>query len=249
MVTGGASGLGRATVERFVKEGAKVTLLDLPTSEGKLVAESLGLENCCFVPCDITKEDDVARALKETKANFGRLDALINCAGIGVAFKTYNFNKQKPHKLEDFVKVQMVNVCGTFNVSRLAVGLMGANEPDNDGQRGVVINTASVAAFDGQMGQVAYAASKGAIVGMTLPMARDLSTQGIRVVTIAPGLFDTPLLASLPEKVRVYLAKTVPNPSRLGFPSEYAQLAQSIVENPMLNGETIRLDGAIRMQP
>merc|ERR1712038_2170530 len=143
----------------------------------------------------------------------------------------------------------MVNVCGTFNVSRLAVGLMGENEPDKDGQRGIVINTASVAAFDGQMGQVAYSASKGAIVGMTLPMARDLSTQGIRVVTIAPGLFDTPLLASLPEKVRAFLAKNVPNPSRLGDPDEYAHLVQHIILNTMMNGETIRLDGAIRMQP
>jgi len=249
LVTGGASGLGKATVERFVKEGAKVTLLDLPTSEGKAVADSIGTDKCCFVPCDITKEEDVVNALKETKNKFGKLNALVNCAGIGVAFKTYNFNKNTAHKLEDFTKVQMVNVCGTFNVTRLAVGVMGENEPDADSQRGVVINTASVAAFDGQMGQVAYSASKGAIVGMTLPMARDLSTQGIRVVTIAPGLFDTPLLASLPEKVRVFLAKTVPNPSRLGYPEEYAQLAQSIVENHMLNGETIRLDGAIRMQP
>lgn len=249
LVSGGASGLGRATVERFVREGAKIAMLDLPTSEGKAVADELGSDNCCFVACDITKEDEVAKALEETKAKFGRLDALVNCAGIGVAFKTYNFNKNRPHALEDFVKVQMVNVCGTFNLSRLAVGLIGTNEPDADGQRGVVINTASVAAFDGQMGQVAYSASKGALVGMTLPMARDLATQGIRVVTIAPGLFDTPLLATLPDKVRAYLAKTVPNPARLGLPDEYAQLAQSIVENPMLNGETIRLDGALRMQP
>ena len=151
--------------------------------------------------------------------------------------------------MEDFNKVQMVNVCGTFNVIRLAVGMMGSNEPDDDNQRGVVINTASVAAFDGQMGQAAYSASKGAIVGMTLPLARDLAQQGIRVNTIAPGLFDTPLLASLPEKVRAFLAKTVPNPSRLGNPDEYAHLVQHIVLNKMMNGETIRLDGAIRMQP
>ena len=166
-----------------------------------------------------------------------------------MAFKTYNFNKEKPHGLGDFTKVQMVNVVGTFNVSRLAVGLMGQNDPCDDNQRGVVINTASVAAFDGQMGQVAYSASKGAIVGMTLPMARDLASKGIRVVTIAPGLFDTPLLASLPEKVRAFLAKTVPNPSRLGLPDEYAQMVQAIVLNNMLNGEVIRLDGALRMQP
>jgi len=249
IVTGGASGLGKATVERFVREGAKVALLDLPTSEGKSVADAIGKDKCCFVPCDITKADDVNNALQETKDKFGKLNALVNCAGIGVAYKTYNFNKKLPHSLEDFTKVQMVNIVGTFNVTRLAVGLIGENEPDTDGQRGVVINTASVAAFDGQMGQVAYSASKGAIVGMTLPMARDLATQGIRVVTIAPGLFDTPLLASLPEKVRVFLSKTVPNPSRLGYPEEYAQMAQSIIENHMLNGETIRLDGALRMMP
>jgi len=249
LVTGGASGLGKATVERFVREGAKVALLDLPTSEGKSVADAIGNDKCCFVPCDITKVDDVNNALQETKDKFGKLNALVNCAGIGVAYKTYNFNKKHAHTLEDFTKVQMVNIVGTFNVTRLAVGLIGENEPDTDGQRGVVVNTASVAAFDGQMGQVAYSASKGAIVGMTLPMARDLATQGIRVVTIAPGLFDTPLLASLPEKVRVFLAKTVPNPSRLGYPEEYAQMAQSIVENHMLNGETIRLDGALRMMP
>jgi len=249
LVTGGASGLGKATVERFVREGAKVALLDLPTSEGKSVADAIGNDKCCFVPCDITKADDVNNALQETKDKFGKLNALVNCAGIGVAYKTYNFNKKQAHTLEDFTKVQMVNIVGTFNVTRLAVGLIGENEPDTDGQRGVVINTASVAAFDGQMGQVAYSASKGAIVGMTLPMARDLATQGIRVVTIAPGLFDTPLLAALPEKVRVFLSKTVPNPSRLGYPEEYAQMAQSIVENHMLNGETIRLDGALRMMP
>jgi len=167
----------------------------------------------------------------------------------GVAFKVYNFNKDKAHTQEDFIKVQLVNTCGTFNVIRQAVGLIGKNEPDSDNQRGVVINTASVAAFDGQMGQAAYSASKGAIVGMTLPLARDLASQGIRVNCIAPGLFDTPLLQSLPEKVRAFLAKTVPNPSRLGDPDEYAQLVESIVLNRMLNGETIRLDGAIRMQP
>lgn len=178
------------------------------------------------------------------------MDALVNAAGIGVAFKTYNFNKDRPHSLEDFVKVQMVNTVGTFNVCRLGVGLIGANEPDGvDNQRGVVVNTASVAAFDGQMGQVAYSASKGAIAGMTLPMARDLASQGIRVVTVAPGLFDTPLLASLPEKVKASLAKTVPNPSRLGDPDEFAHLVQHIILNKMLNGEVIRLDGALRMQP
>jgi len=249
LVTGGASGLGRATVERFVREGARVTMCDLPTSQGAALAAEINSKNLIFVPTDITKTEDVEKALAETKEKFGRLDATINCAGIGVAFKVYNFNKQKAHSLEDFTKVQMVNTVGTFNVIRLAVGLMGQNEPDSDNQRGVVVNTASVAAFDGQMGQAAYSASKGALVGMTLPLARDLASQGIRVNTIAPGLFDTPLLASLPEKVRAFLAKTVPNPSRLGNPDEYAQLVQTIILNRMLNGETIRLDGAIRMQP
>jgi len=248
LVTGGASGLGKATVERFVREGARVTLCDLPTSQGEEVAKKLG-EQCVFAPVDVTKEDDVAAALALTKSSFGRLDATVNCAGIGVAHKTYNFNKNLPHSLDDFIKVQMVNTVGTFNVIRLAAALMGENEPDDDQQRGVIINTASVAAFDGQMGQAAYSASKGAIVGMTLPIARDLASQGIRVNTIAPGLFDTPLLAALPEKVRAFLAKTVPCPSRLGRPDEYAALVQHLVLNHMMNGETIRCDGAIRMMP
>ena len=249
LVTGGASGLGKATVERLVREGARVTLADLPSSKGHEVAKALGEDNCLFVPCDITKEKDVKEALNATKDRFHKLDTAISCAGIGVAFKTYNFNKDKPHSLEDFTRVQMVNVVGTFNVIRLSVELIGRNEPDMDGYRGVVINTASIAAYDGQMGQAAYSASKGAIVGMTLPIARDLASQGIRVVTIAPGLFDTPLLASLPEKVRAFLAKNVPFPSRLGDPDEYAHLAQHVIENKMLNGEVIRLDGALRMMP
>jgi len=248
LVTGGASGLGRATVERIVREGGKVTLCDLSTSDGANVAKSLG-DNCVFAPTDITKVNDVEDALALTKQNFGRLDAAINCAGIGVAFKTYNYNKKLPHHLDDFTKVLMVNTVGTFNVIRLSAGVIGENEPDQDNQRGVIINTASVAAFDGQMGQAAYSASKGAIVGMTLPIARDLASQGIRVNTIAPGLFNTPLLAALPEKVRAFLAKTVPNPSRLGNPDEFAHLVQHVMLNHMMNGETIRLDGAIRMQP
>jgi len=248
LVTGGASGLGRATVERMVKEGGKVTLCDLSTSDGASIAKSLG-DNCIFAPTDITKVNDVEDALTLTKQSFGRLDAAINCAGIGVAYKTYNFNKKLPHNLDDFSKVLMVNTVGTFNVIRLSAGVIGENDPDDDNQRGVIINTASVAAYDGQMGQAAYSASKGAIVGMTLPIARDLASQGIRVNTIAPGLFDTPLLASLPEKVRAFLAKTVPNPSRLGNPDEFAHLVQHVILNHMMNGETIRLDGAIRMQP
>lgn len=201
LVTGGASGLGRATVERFLKEGAKVTMCDLPTSAGEKLAQDLGTDDVIFAPVDVTKEEDVNRALDATKDKFGKLDAVVNCAGIGVAFKTYNFNKSRAHSLEDFQRVLTVNTAGTFNVIRLSAALLGANEPTDDGQRGVIVNTASVAAFDGQIGQAAYSASKGAIVGMTLPIARDLSTQGIRVNTIAPGLFDTPLLASLPDKV------------------------------------------------
>lgn len=177
------------------------------------------------------------------------MDVSVNCAGIAVAVKTYNFNKKLAHKLDDFAKVVMVNTVGTFNVIRLSAGLMGENEPNKDGQRGVIVNTASVAAYDGQIGQAAYAASKAGVVGMTLPIARDLSTHGIRICTIAPGLFDTPMLQSLPEKVRSFLAATVPFPKRLGDPAEYAQLVESIVNNPLLNGETIRLDGALRMMP
>lgn len=165
-----------------------------------------------------------------------------------MAFKTYNFNKNLPHRLEDFQRVLNINTVGTFNVIRLSSGLIGANQPNKDGQRGVIVNTASVAAFDGQMGQAAYAASKAAIVGMTLPIARDLASQGIRIVTIAPGLFDTPLLQSLPDKVRTFLAETIPFPKRLGDPAEFAQLVESIVDNPLLNGEVIRIDGSLRMQ-
>lgn len=247
MVTGGASGLGRATVERFARAGSKVVLGDLQTSQGAEVAKELG-DNVVFVPLDVTSEKDVTEALEVAKSKFGRLDVAVNCAGIAVAFKTYNFNKNAAHKLEDFAKVITVNTIGTFNVIRLSAGMMGLNDPNQDGQRGVIINTASVAAYDGQIGQAAYSASKAAIVGMTLPIARDLSTQGIRIMTIAPGLFDTPLLQKLPDKVRDFLAKTVPFPQRLGNPAEYAQLVESIVDNPLLNGETIRIDGALRMQ-
>ncbi|XP_049952405.1 3-hydroxyacyl-CoA dehydrogenase type-2-like [Schistocerca serialis cubense] len=248
LVTGGASGLGKATAARLVQQGARVVICDLPTSQGTAVAKELG-GNAIFAPVDVTSENDVQNALNVVKDKFGRLDVLVNCAGIGVAFRTYNFNKKLAHKLEDFTKVVTVNAIGTFNVTRLAVGLIGENQPNEDGQRGVVVNTASVAAYDGQIGQAAYSASKGAIVGMTLPIARDLAIQGIRVCTIAPGLFDTPLMSALPEKVRAYLAKMVPFPQRLGKPEEYAMMVQSIIENPMMNGEVIRLDGAIRMQP
>ncbi|XP_005282406.1 3-hydroxyacyl-CoA dehydrogenase type-2-like isoform X1 [Chrysemys picta bellii] len=248
LVTGGASGLGRATAERLVQQGASAVIVDLPTSDGPSVAKALG-EQCVFAPADVTSEADVKGVLALVREKFGRLDLAVNCAGIAVAVKTYNAKKDMPHSLEDFQRVLNVNIAGTFNVIRLSAGEMGRNDPDSDGHRGVIVNTASVAAFEGQVGQAAYSASKGGIVGMTLPIARDLAPMGIRVVTIAPGLFATPLLAGLPEKVRTFLARQVPFPSRLGLPGEYAHLVQCIVENPMLNGEVIRLDGAIRLQP
>ncbi|KAM4018993.1 LOW QUALITY PROTEIN: 3-hydroxyacyl-CoA dehydrogenase type-2 [Anomaloglossus baeobatrachus] len=248
VVTGGASGLGWATVERLIRQGASAVIVDLPGSDGKNVAQSLG-EKCHFAPTDVTSEADVNNALELARSKFGGVNVVVNCAGIAVAIKTYNKSKQKPHNLEEFQKVINVNIAGTFNVIRLATGEMLKNEPDKDGHRGVIVNTASIAAFDGQVGQAAYSASKGGIVGMTLPIARDLAPLGIRVVTIAPGLFATPLLLGLPEKAREFLAKQVPFPSRLGDPDEYAHLVQTIVENPMLNGEVIRLDGALRMQP
>lgn len=240
--------MGRATVERFVNLGTKVILCDLATSQGNSVAKELG-SNVVFVPVDVTDEQQVTAAVQMAKEKFGRLDVAVNCAGTAVAFKTYNFNKNLPHRLDDFERVLRVNTVGTFNVIRLAAGEMGKNEPNVDGQRGVIVNTASVAAYDGQIGQAAYAASKAAVVGMTLPIARDLSTQGIRVCTVAPGLFNTPMLAQLPDKVKAFLAKTVPFPQRLGEPKEFAQIVESIIENPLMNGETIRIDGALRMMP
>ncbi|XP_040854225.1 3-hydroxyacyl-CoA dehydrogenase type-2 isoform X2 [Ochotona curzoniae] len=239
VITGGASGLGLATAKRLVAQGASAVLLDLPNSDGEAQAKNLG-KSCTFAPADVTSEKDVQAALTLAKDKFGRVDVAVNCAGIAVATKTYNSKKNLPHALQDFQRVLNVNLIGTFNVIRLVAGEMSQNEPDAGGQRGVIINTASVAAFEGQVGQAAYSASKGGIVGMTLPIARDL----------APiGLFGTPLLTTLPEKVRTFLASQVPFPSRLGDPDEYAHLIQSIIENPFLNGEVIRLDGAIRMQP
>ncbi|KAJ3587045.1 hypothetical protein NHX12_013435, partial [Muraenolepis orangiensis] len=236
LVTGGASGLGRATVERLLQNGASAVILDLPSSDGLAVAASLG-DRCAFAPADVTSEADVQSAVALARERFGRLDLAVNCAGIAVAVKTYNMKKDLPHNLEDFQRVITVNIGGTFNVIRLAVGAMAKNEPDADGHRGCIINTASVAAYDGQVGQAAYSASKGGIVGMTLPIARDLAPMGIRVVTIAPGLFSTPLLAGLPDKVRSFLARQVPFPSRLGDPAEFAHLVLSLAENPMINGE------------
>lgn len=247
LVTGSASGLGRATAERFAREGARVVLCDLPSSQGADVAAAIG-ENALFVPCDVTSEADVNTALDAAQARFGAaVNVAVNCAGIAIGARTVS--KKGPHDLASFEKVLRVNVLGTFNVIRLCAARMTQQEPDEGGERGVVINTASVAAYDGQIGQVAYSASKGAIVAMTLPIARDLAGNGIRVMTIAPGLFKTPMMAGLPEQVQNELAASVPFPSRLGDPDEYAQLAQHIVTNRMLNGEVIRLDGALRMPP
>jgi NAD(P)-dependent dehydrogenase (short-subunit alcohol dehydrogenase family) len=246
VVTGGASGLGGATARELLAAGARVAILDLPRSNGEETARVLG-RGAIFCACDVTKADQVEAAIDRAVKEFGGIRIAVNCAGIGWAQRTVT--KDGPHALEPFQKVLEVNVVGTFNALRFEADRMSKNPPDADGERGVIVNTASVAAYDGQIGQVAYAASKGAVVAMTLPVARDLASLGIRVVTIAPGLFDTPLLAGLPEPARQALAANIPFPKRLGRPIEYAHLARSIVENGMLNGEVIRLDGAIRMPP
>ncbi|AMT92936.1 MULTISPECIES: 3-hydroxyacyl-CoA dehydrogenase [Brevibacterium] len=237
IVTGGASGLGGATTKALVECGAHVVVADI---------KGEAPEGAEFVQTDVTNEDSVAAMVEKANAD-GTLSGVVNCAGIGIAEKTVG--KKGPHDLGNFTKVVTVNLIGTFNVIRLAAAAMQGNEPGEDGERGVIVNTASVAAFDGQIGQAAYSASKGGVAGMTLPIARDLSTVGIRVVTIAPGLFLTPMLESLPEAAQESLGKQVPFPSRLGDPSEYANLVTHIVDNRMLNGEVIRLDGAIRMAP
>lgn len=246
LVTGGASGLGEATVRNIVAKGGSAIIADLQDERAEQLTEELG-EQVAFVKTDVTSEEYAQKAVDETVAKFGKINALVNCAGIAIGERTVS--KNGAHRLASFTKVIDVNLIGTFNMIRLAAEKMQANEPNEHGERGIIINTASVAAFDGQMGQAAYSASKGAIVGMTLPIARDLAASGIRVMTIAPGLFETPLFAQLPEEVKSALGKMTPFPSRLGYPAEYAQLTESIITNPMLNGETIRLDGAIRMQP
>jgi NAD(P)-dependent dehydrogenase (short-subunit alcohol dehydrogenase family) len=245
LVTGGASGLGAATAERLAAAGAKVMILDRDVSRGEAKAASLG-EQGRFVSADITSEAETSAAI-EAATEWGNLRVVVGCAGIGWAARTIN-REGVPHDLEIFQKVINVNLVGPFNVLRLAASAMSKNDAI-DGEKGVIINTASVAAFDGQIGQIAYASAKAGVAGMTLPAARDLAPAGIRVMTIAPGLFDTPMLASLPEEARKSLAASVVNPKRLGEPSEYARLIQSIVENAYLNGETIRLDGALRMAP
>ncbi len=246
LVTGGASGLGRATAERLHASGMNVLILDREQSDGAAVAKGLG-SNVAFEASDVTSAELVKKAVDAAVSRFGGLHAAINCAGVGTAART--LSKTGPMDLDLFKHVITVNLVGTFNVCRLASEAISKNTPNADGERGVLINTASIAAFDGQVGQVAYAASKGGIVSMALPMARDLMKNGIRVCTIAPGIFDTPMLALLPEEARKALGESVPFPARLGNPAEYALLAEHILQNPMLNGEVIRLDGALRMAP
>ncbi len=246
IVTGGASGLGAATTRELVSCGARVAILDLPRSPGAELAKELGA-GVLFCPTDVTDAAQVEAAVARAADEFGGLRIAVSCAGIGWAQRT--ITREGPHPIEPFQKVVEVNLFGTFNAIRFAADRMSKNDPDPGGERGVLVNTASVAAFDGQIGQVAYSASKGGIVGMTLPIARDLASLGIRIVTIAPGLFDTPLLGGLPEPAREALAANIPFPHRLGQPNEYAALVRSIIENAMLNGLTIRLDGALRMPP
>jgi 3-hydroxyacyl-CoA dehydrogenase / 3-hydroxy-2-methylbutyryl-CoA dehydrogenase len=246
LVAGGASGLGEATARALTAAGASVAIADLNAEKGEALAAELG-PSASFIEADVTDEAAVSAAVERAAASDGGLRVSVCCAGIGWAERVAH--KGGPHQLELFSNVVKVNLIGSFNVLRLAAAAMSENEPDEGGERGVCINTASIAAFDGQIGQIAYAASKGGIVGMTLPAARDMAARGVRVVTIAPGLFDTPLLAALPEEAREALGAGIPFPARLGQPAEYAQLVEQIVANPMLNGETIRLDGALRMPP
>jgi NAD(P)-dependent dehydrogenase (short-subunit alcohol dehydrogenase family) len=247
VVTGGGSGLGEATARALAARGARVGLLDLGRSKGAEVAKEIG-GDAVFLEADVTSEEDVSAALEQAREAFGNLHVAVNCAGIGMAGRTIGKGNE-PFSLDLFRRTIEVNLVGTFNVIRLAAARMADNDPDAEGERGVIVNTASIAAFDGQIGQAAYSASKGGVAGMTLPIARDLSRSGIRVVTIAPGLFATPMLMGLPEPARAALGASVPFPPRLGKPSEYGSLACQIVENPMLNGEVIRLDGALRMAP
>ena len=246
LVTGGASGLGEACVRLLSQAGARVVIADLNEEGGTALARELG-NSALFVKTNVVEEESTQAAVKAAIDTFGGLHVEINCAGIGIAERV--LGKNGPHSLASFTRVIQVNLIGTFNAIRLSAAAMSTNEPTEGGERGVIINTASVAAFDGQIGQAAYSASKGGVVSMTLPIARELARFGIRVMTIAPGTFDTPMLAGASEAVRNSLGQQVPFPSRLGRPDEYAALAKHIIENEMLNGEVIRLDGAIRMQP
>jgi NAD(P)-dependent dehydrogenase (short-subunit alcohol dehydrogenase family) len=246
IVTGGASGLGAGTVGTLHGAGGKVVIADVNKAAGEALAAELGA-NARFALCDVTSEDSAKTAVDLALSSFGGLHGLVNCAGIAIGEKTVG--KEGPHSLASFTKVVTVNLIGTFNMIRLAADAMSKQQPNAAGERGVIVNTASVAAFDGQIGQAAYSASKGGVVGMTLPIARDLSRFGIRVMTIAPGIFETPMLLGMPKEVQDALGKMVPFPPRLGKPAEYAALVKHICENEMLNGEVIRLDGAIRLAP
>jgi NAD(P)-dependent dehydrogenase (short-subunit alcohol dehydrogenase family) len=246
LVSGGGSGLGAATARMVVEHGGSVVLADVDRDRGERVAAELG-ERARFVATDVTDEASVREAVTAAAGTGGGLHAAVSCAGIAPAERV--LGRQGPHSLARFATAVQVNLVGTFNVTRLAAEAMAANDPGPDGERGVIVNTASVAAFDGQIGQAAYSASKAGVAGMTLPIARELARHGIRVMAVAPGIFDTPMLAAMPDQVRASLGAQVPFPSRLGRPEEYAALVRHILENPMLNGETIRLDGAIRMAP
>ena len=243
IVTGGASGLGEGTARMLAAQGGKVVIADMQTEKGQAIAQELG---GAFVQCDVSNEAD-GQAVVAKAVSMGKLMGLVNCAGIAPAEKT--LGKSGPHTLSTYTKTIMVNLVGSFNMIRLAADAMSKNEPEATGERGVLISTASVAAYDGQIGQAAYAASKGGVVGMTLPIARDLARNGIRNMTIAPGIFGTPMVFGMPQAVQDALGASVPFPSRLGTPQDYAKLAQHIFENDMLNGEVIRLDGAIRLAP
>ncbi len=243
IVTGGASGLGAGTVRMLTDHGAKVVVADVQADLGEKVAAELGQT---FVRCDVASEAD-GKAVVAAAVAAGKLTGLVNCAGIAPAMKTVG--RDGPHPLDVFTRTIMVNLVGSFNMIRLAADAMAKNDPEDTGERGVLVNTASVAAYDGQIGQAAYSASKGGLVGMTLPIARDLARNGIRCVTIAPGIFRTPMMESMPQDVQDALAASIPFPSRLGTPADYAKLVHQIVTNEMINGETIRLDGAIRMAP
>ncbi len=247
VVTGGASGLVEATVVELAKCDAKITVVDIDVERGEKLAASCGAGNAIFAKADVTNETDVQQVIKKTVDAFGKINVAISCAGVANPAKV--LSKKSPLSLDAFNKVLQINLVGTLNITRLAVEQMNSNTPDAEGEKGVIINTASVAAFEGQIGQVADSASKAGVVGMTLPLARECAEYGVRVVTIAPGLFATPMMASLPASVKEVLAATVPFPHRLGKPSEYAMLAKHIIENTMLNGCCIRLDGALRMPP
>ncbi|AJP56893.1 3-hydroxy-2-methylbutyryl-CoA dehydrogenase [Pandoraea vervacti] len=246
LVTGASSGLGAATARMFVDAGARVVLGDINAEAGAKQAAALG-DAARFVATDITKEDDVQRLVDTARNAFGTLNGVVNCAGLVIGERI--LGKQGPHRLDSFARIVNVNLIGTFNVLRIAASAMAEAEADAEGERGVVVNTASVAAFDGQIGQAAYAASKGGVAALTLPAARELARVGVRVVTIAPGIFETPMMAGMTPEVQAALGASVPFPPRLGRPSEYATLVRHIVENTMINGEVIRLDGALRMAP